>query len=344
MSSKHPQHSPFADDSTAPDVSGRDEHDPTLHWMMQMLQTIEVGLFVLDKQMHIKLWNSFMENHSGVRVSQAKNRSLFKVFPDLPRGWLERKINSVFQLKSRAYSTWEQRPHVFRFKSARPLTSQAPWMFQNLTITPLLGADGEVSHVCVLVYDVTNIATNRRHLERVNQQLAELSQTDSLTGVANRGHWEHCLQDEFARVRRYQATASVILLDIDHFKDVNDSYGHQVGDEVLRQVTAVMEAQLRDTDIVGRYGGEEFAILLPNTDAQDAFLLAERLRHAIAERTFDCGTHQLKQTISLGIAELAHSQDDYIKSIEAADVALYQAKDRGRNRAVLFTPTDHKPS
>ena len=339
MSSKDPHNNSFIDDSVT-SSSDRDQHDTTLHWMMQMLQTIEVGLFVLDKNMHIKLWNSFMENHSGVRVSQAKYRNLFEVFPDLPHYWLERKINSVFQLKSRAYSTWEQRPHVFRFKSTRPLTSEAPWMFQNLTITPLLGADSEVSHVCVLIYDVTDIATNRRHLERVNRQLAELSQTDSLTGVANRGHWENCLKDEFARALRYKDTASIILLDIDHFKAVNDTYGHQVGDEVLRQVATVIEAQLRDTDIVVRYGGEEFAILLPKTEAQQALALAERLRTAVATKTFDCGTHQLKQTISLGIAELNHTSDDYVKSIESADLALYQAKHRGRNRSVLFDPSD----
>ena len=339
MSSKDPHNNSFIDDSVT-SSSDRDQHDTTLHWMMQMLQTIEVGLFVLDKQLDIKLWNSFMANHSGVRVSQAKDRNLFEVFPDLPKYWLERKINSVFQLKSRAHSTWEQRPHVFRFKSGRPLTSEAPWMFQNLTITPLLGTDGEVSHVCVLIYDVTNIAANRRHLERVNQQLAELSQTDSLTGVANRGHWDNCLQDEFARVRRYKETASVILLDIDHFKSVNDNYGHQVGDEVLRQVTAIIEAQLRDTDIVGRYGGEEFAILLPKTAAQQALVLSERLRNAVAENVFDCGAHQLKVTISLGIAELDYSHDDSAKSIEAADLALYQAKNNGRNRSVLFDPAD----
>lgn len=152
------------------------ELDHDLHWMLQMLQTIEVGLFVLNKNSQIQLWNSFMENHSGVRVAQAKQQNLFKLFPSLPKAWLERKINAVFQLKSRAYSTWEQRPHIFQFKAVRPLTSEARWMYQNLTITPLLGLDGEVSHVCVLIYDVTDIATNRLDLERANHKLADLSQ------------------------------------------------------------------------------------------------------------------------------------------------------------------------
>ena len=312
------------------------EFDHNLHWMLQMLQTIEVGLFVLDKDAQIKLWNSFMENHSGVRVAQAKHQNLFELFPQLPKAWLERKINAVFQLKSRAYSTWEQRPHIFQFKAVRPLTSEAHWMYQNLTITPLLGLDGEVSHVCVLIYDVTDIATNRMHLVQANQKLAELSRRDSLTGLANRGYWESCLKNEFSRMVRYQNFASVIMLDIDKFKPINDTYGHHVGDEVLRQVAKLLEAGLRDTDTVGRYGGEEFGILLPNTNAMDAFSLAERLRQSIANHTFVCEQHQLRLTISLGVAQQDVAMDHYLDVLKAADHALYQSKRNGRDQTTLY--------
>lgn len=331
---------PMESNSSAKDERSNDElaGDSNLHWMLQMLQTIEVGLFVINRQTQIELWNSFMENHSGVRVANAKQRNLFELFPDLPKSWLERKINAVFKLKSRAYSTWEQRPHIFRFKAVRPLTSQAPWMYQNLTLTPLIGPDGEVSHVCVLIYDVTDIATNRLHLERANQQLAKLSQTDSLTSLANRGHWESCMQNEFARVRRYQGMASLILLDIDHFKAINDTYGHQAGDEVLRQVAAIIRESLRDTDKPGRYGGEEFAVLLPNTDAENALILAERLRNAVASHDFNCEQNHLKLTVSLGVAQLDDAMPDYLKWVEAADHALYQSKHAGRNQTSLHRP------
>lgn len=112
-----------------------------------------------------------MENHSGIRTAQAKEKDLFQLFPYLPRKWVQRKIDFVFNLKSRAYSTWEQRPHLFQFSSGRPLTSRAPLMFQNITLTPLLGADGEVAFVCFQVHDVTEIAVNKQALENANYEL-----------------------------------------------------------------------------------------------------------------------------------------------------------------------------
>ena len=307
------------------------EQNNSLHWMMQMLQTIEVGLIVINRDGQIQLWNSFMENHSGVRVAEARQRNLFELFPELPRAWVERKINAVFKLKSRAYSTWEQRPHLFRFQSARPLTSQAPWMYQNLTLTPLLGPDGEVSHVCILVYDVTDIAINKRGLEGANEALEKLSQTDRLSGLFNRGHWEECLLDEFHRLSRYKGTSSLVMFDIDHFKEVNDTYGHHVGDQVIKDIGKMVNHSLRDTDKAGRYGGEEFALLLPETDAKDALRLAERLRVQVMERLFPVEGQQVNITISLGIAEFSTSFSTHIKWIEAADQALYRSKHQGRN-------------
>lgn len=311
----------------------------SLHWMMQMLQTIEVGLVVIDRESHIQLWNSFMENHSGVRVSQARQRNLFALFPELPKAWMERKINAVFKLKSRAYSTWEQRPHLFRFQSARPLTSRTPWMYQNLTLTPLLGPDGEVSHVCMLVYDVTDIAVNKLELEKANKTLQKLSQTDSLSGLFNRGHWEQCLLGEFHRLSRYQGTSSLILFDIDQFKQVNDVYGHHVGDQVIKDIGIIVSQALRDTDKAGRYGGEEFAILLPETSANDAWHLAERLRVQISKHAFSVDNLQINTTVSLGVAEFEKEFSTHIKWIEAVDQALYKSKERGRNRTTLY-PAD----
>ena len=314
------------------------EQNDSLHWMMQMLQTIEVGLIVINREGQIQLWNSFMENHSGVRVAQARERNLFELFPDLPRAWMERKINAVFKLKSRAYSTWEQRPHLFRFQSARPLTSRAPWMYQNLTLTPLLGPDGEVSHVCILVYDVTDIAINKLGLESANEALEKLSQTDRLSGLFNRGHWEECLLDEFHRLSRYKGTSSLIMFDIDHFKEVNDTYGHHVGDQVIKDIGNMVNHSLRDTDKAGRYGGEEFALLLPETDANDALLLAERLRIQVMEHIFIVDGLQVNITISLGVAEYSPQFSTHIKWIEAADRALYRSKHQGRNCSHLGGP------
>lgn len=307
-----------------------------LHWMMQMLQTVDVGLVVLDRNHKIQLWNSFMENHSGIRTSQAREENLFTQFPDLPEAWLKQKVESVFSLDSRAYSTWEQRPYLFKFKSYRPLTGKSEFMYQNITIIPLTGMDKSVTHVCILVYDVTDIATSKLELEKANQELARLSRTDRLTGLNNRGHWEERLTQEFRRCKRTGEKSSLIMFDIDHFKKVNDTYGHQAGDEVIRVVAQSLLQIQRETDISGRYGGEEFGIILPDTGSDEAFVMSERLRQHIEASPVTYEDQVIAFTISLGIREFDGSLDDHTQWLEHSDQALYQSKRGGRNQTTVF--------
>ncbi|MGX5915593.1 diguanylate cyclase [Aliidiomarina sp. Khilg15.8] len=316
-----------------------ERNDSNLHWMMQMLQTVEVGLVVIDDKSSIQLWNSFMENHSGIRSGQARDQNLFTLFPELPEKWLQRKINSVFTLRSRAYCTWEQRPRLFDFNSFRPLTGKSDKMYQNITMIPLTGAGGDVSHVCILVYDVTEIAMNKQELERANSELARLSRTDRLTNLYNRGYWEECLEQEFHRRKRYAGAATLVMFDIDHFKPVNDTYGHQLGDDVIRMVAHELLVTQRETDIAGRYGGEEFCVLLPDTDADQALLMAERLRKRIADIAIEVESEHgepIQITISLGIAAFETDLRSHNEWIERADKALYQSKRGGRDRSTMF--------
>ncbi len=307
-----------------------------LHWMMQMLQTVDVGLVVLDRENNIQLWNSFMENHSGIRTSKARDENLFSLFPDLPQAWLSRKIQSVFTLDSRAYSTWEQRPYLFKFKSYRPLTGKSDLMYQNITIIPLTGIDKTVTHACILIYDVTDIATGKLELEKANNELARLSRTDRLTGLNNRGHWEECLGQEYRRCKRTHGVSSLIMFDIDHFKKVNDTYGHQAGDEVIRVVSNTLLQMQRETDISGRYGGEEFGIILPDTTAQEALIMADRLREHIAASPVTYEDQVIQFTISLGIREFSDDLSDHTQWLEHSDQALYQSKRGGRNQTNIF--------
>lgn len=173
-----------------------------------------------------------------------------------------------------------------------------------------------------------------QELEASRRRWRELSRTDGLTGLDNRRCWEDEVASEFERFRRYGAIASLVLLDIDYFKSVNDRYGHGVGDRMIRDVAACINGQLRKSDRAGRYGGEEFGILLPDTGAADARRLAERLRERIARYPFE-GDLALRCTVSLGIAELGPEVASYSQWIDCADEALYEAKGTGRNRAVL---------
>jgi diguanylate cyclase len=316
--------------------------DPTafdikeIHWLMDILHSVDVGLVVLDLDYKIELWNGFMENYSGIDGRHAKEKSLFELFPEIPKAWFTHKLDSVVLLKNRAFTIWEQRPFLFQFKNNRPVTGTEEYMFQDINIMPLMSADGQIKHICVMVYDVTGIATNKKDLSAANEMLKNLSRTDKLTQLNNRGYWEEQLQKEFDRHKRTNESASVIMFDIDHFKKVNDTYGHQAGDECIRRTSQALRDTMRNTDIGGRYGGEEFGVILVGTNAENANIFAERLRETIAKIRVVHDNNEIQFTISLGISELVSDIPDAQEWLEESDKALYQSKEGGRNQVSTF--------
>ena len=163
-----------------------------------------------------------------------------------------------------------------------------------------------------------------------------LSVTDGLTGISNRPNMEQVLQSEFERSMRYGAPLSVVLLDVDHFKVVNDTYGHQKGDEILVAVASLLKTFCRANDIAARYGGEEFLMILPQSNAQGAFKIAERVREELMKLNFTGNGSNFSVTTSCGVAEL--DRDDMKNAdqlISAADHALYEAKNGGRNKTII---------
>jgi diguanylate cyclase len=186
----------------------------------------------------------------------------------------------------------------------------------------------------LFIYPVLVGQTAYRLARRVahdNRLLAAMSTIDGLTGLLNRASWERAAENEFSRCRRSNLVSCVLMLDLDHFKAINDRYGHAAGDDVLRAVGAIMRRALRQHDVAGRYGGEEFAILLPGTDAAGAAPLAERLRRRIASAALEPRLG-LRATASIGYASLAPLDASHVTWIDRADRALYRAKDAGRNR------------
>lgn len=309
------------------------------HWMMDVLQFIDVGLVILDTDYKVQLWNAFMQNHSAKDSSEVLGKNIFESFPELPEDWFRRKADSVFSLHNSAFTTWEQRPYLFRFESYRPITSIAEYMYQNSTIIPLKDTNGKVEHLCLIIYDVTEVAVNRLQIQAANSELERLSRTDGLTGLLNRKTWETELTNEFKRYQRYGQVSSLVMFDIDHFKKINDGFGHPAGDEVIRQTATISMDCIRDIDLAGRYGGEEFTILLSNTDADGALVVAERIRKRIEENHILYEGHDIDYTVSLGVTEICASLSDPTHWIDSADKGLYQAKRSGRNNSVIFTPT-----
>jgi diguanylate cyclase (GGDEF)-like protein len=174
-----------------------------------------------------------------------------------------------------------------------------------------------------------------RRLENAFEKLAHISKTDELTGLANRRHFEQVLDAFYHQARRYNRPMSVIVMDVDFFKAINDAGGHQAGDDVLKQVSAAIEEACRKADLPSRFGGDEFAVLLPETAALDAESVADRIRMAISQTKLHVRGMDLNVTVSLGIADLnAGEMDGPSAMMGLADRALYQAKQDGRNRIV----------
>jgi len=166
-------------------------------------------------------------------------------------------------------------------------------------------------------------------IKLLHEQMSLMAHTDPLTNIYNRLHFGNFLDAEIDRVKRYGGTFSIIFFDLDRFKQINDEYGHMVGDEVLKQVAEVVQQANRNADIFARYGGEEFIILAPSTDIAGARIHAERLRNDIENYRF---SDIYKLTCSFGIAEYKADTDDVSSLFKHADTALYNAKKLGRNR------------
>jgi diguanylate cyclase (GGDEF)-like protein len=171
---------------------------------------------------------------------------------------------------------------------------------------------------------------------KMYKQMVTMATTDGLTGLLNHRTFQERLADLLGRAERHGLKLALILTDIDHFKKVNDTYGHPVGDEVIRRVARVLEGSVRKIDIVARYGGEELAVIIEGADAAGAAQLAERIRLDVAKQSIPSDKGPFSITLSLGIASVPEDATDKQTLIERADQALYRAKHTGRNRSVTY--------
>ena len=203
-----------------------------------------------------------------------------------------------------------------------------------MTLTPL-GDHGTAVRSALLLRDITAREQMGLALERANADLKLLANTDALTGLANRRRFMKALDQEVERAQRYARPLSLVLLDLDNFKKVNDTHGHAAGDDVLRAAAEVLRSVCRDLDLAARLGGEELALLLPETDAAGAGTVAERVRkrmEATSHLSAVGGTFSV--TASIGVASLSMGTDSGEVLLQTADEALYRAKKGGRNRVV----------
>ncbi len=181
------------------------------------------------------------------------------------------------------------------------------------------------------------VAKRTKELRQRNQELTVMAISDPLTKIYNRRHFFALAEKEYLRAQRYQHPLSLVLIDVDYFKEINDTYGHQIGDEMLVNVADFFQKNIRSADIVGRYGGEEFIILMPEISCQYASLIAERLRKCIAETPQVKTNHEIMLTISLGVSCWDSKEDlSFDSLLHRADQALYRSKNDGRNRVTVW--------
>ena len=213
----------------------------------------------------------------------------------------------------------------------------------ELADTPLKGSD--LLLFGALLVALPPVILLQRSL--MHQQLAAAARTDPKTGLLNATAWQREADGEVARAQRTSSPLALLLVDVDHFKSVNDSHGHLIGDEVLRTLATELRQQVRESDVVGRFGGEEFTVLLPRTDAAGACRIAERLRSSASGLSVAAAAARIRVTVSIGVAVFDQHGRDLFELLAAADVALYKAKDAGRNQVRVYAaanPGEPRPA
>lgn len=220
--------------------------------------------------------------------------------------------------------------------------------FQSKIIIPIVYSDKVLGGICLYHIKPEQFQQSRifniileelKILMRIRWLYSEtkfLTITDGLTGLYNRRYFQQALDREFARAKRYGTDLSIAMFDIDHFKKLNDTYGHQFGDKVLAEIAKLIKQSLRRTDYVTRYGGEEFIVILPETNLERTAIPIERLRKRIEQEDFRYGDTPVRVTVSIGISNLTPSISTEKDLINRADIALYTAKENGRNRIEFY--------
>jgi diguanylate cyclase (GGDEF)-like protein/PAS domain S-box-containing protein len=319
----------------APAQSSPKKENKELTFAVNLMKHLVVPTFVLDSQCKVLIWNIACERLTGVPSSEVIGSSdHWRGFYAAPRPCLadlivQDRLDLVHEFYAQYDNVEEKQKSLYA---------------ENWCVMPRLGTRRYLAIDAGAIYDDTGtliavVETLRDMTVQREAQLAleQLATKDGLTGIPNRRAFDDVLQTEWRRAIRESKPISLLMVDVDHFKNYNDSFGHQAGDECLKRVAETMaKSLLRPGDFVARYGGEEFAVILPNVDRAGATLLAERIRMAVEQHHIQNSNHNgAPLTVSVGAASaLALEKITATELLRAADAALYQAKHEGRHRVV----------
>ncbi len=314
-----------------------------INTLQNIVDHVNIGVTVLDGENRVLLWNQFMAKYSGIPAHELVGKNLFEAFSYLPKQWMELKLRSVRLIRNYSFISWTQKPYLFRFKHNSMMKAEnIEFMHQDCTFIPVKDASTGEVHVCITIHDMTDVVISRMKIAEIhdiNKTLEQMTNHDNLTCLYNRAYVEKQIDLEFNKARRYGNVFSVAFFDIDKFKLVNDTHGHLAGDEVLKTVAKTIQSRLRSSDILGRYGGEEFILLLPGTDLENASSLSQKIRTTIEKTITHFQDIKIVITISMGVVQFRNDITNYLQMIHEADIALYHSKQNGRNAVTQYTPT-----
>jgi diguanylate cyclase (GGDEF)-like protein len=295
----------------------------------QLFDLLDAGIVILDGDLKVYKWNKWMELHSNIPADQIVGHSIFDFFPNLDSHSFSRSLKYVLNFGNYYFFSQKLHHYLFPFKPVSYLSADIDYMQQSCNMGQLVDEESSTRYVYITVHDVTEITVYEK-------TLIEMNTRDSLTGIYNRKFLESQLRNELKRFKRAQRPFGLIMFDIDFFKKINDTYGHQCGDYVLKSLASAVSSTIRSTDILARYGGEEFFCLLPETDIDNTTHVAEILRIAVENKTFTFQNTPIQLTISLGVTAMHPEIEAPDVLIKKADDALYEAKRTGRNKVIAM--------
>jgi diguanylate cyclase (GGDEF)-like protein/PAS domain S-box-containing protein len=311
-----------------PAMEGIGELDPSRHEGLlrtapekysELAQTVTAfGICQLDRDGRIKTWNPGAANLTGYAAGEVVDQPWSMLFT--ARAQLDGVPQKAITFTRANRHCRDE--HAWRRKSGEEFTALA-------TLDAVRGDGGELLGFVCAFHDITE----QKQLER---RLYQSATRDGLTGVFNRGHFTELAAQELERARRFAEPLSIVLIDVDHFRKINDGHGHEAGDRVLVRVARACEEFVRKIDVVGRLGGEEFGLLLPRANKEPAFEMAQRLRLKLAEARVPADGRDIAFTVSMGMATLRSNTRDLAELLRNADAAMYRAKREGRNRVEVW--------
>ena len=296
-----------------------------------IFETINNGIIILDEDLNILAWNKWLEVRTNKKSSEMIGKNICKEFDYINENKLKRKIKSVLVTNNASFYSINPHKFLIDIKVNTIVNKVFESMQQDITIVPY---DIEKKLVCLYIYDNTKLCEINYKLEELNDKLKELSNCDPLTNVYNRRYFSEISNKMLSLTTRNSHDLGIIILDIDKFKNINDTYGHGLGDKVIIALAQNLKEIVRDSDIVSRFGGEEFVILMYNINLENAQNVAEKIRQHIEAIEIIDNDLTLRFTVSLGVAlyDEAIDNKNLEYTLKRADKALYMAKQNGRNQ------------